>query len=141
MFAAETRAIRARRHWPVHLGRDDYLMALRHLAQPSPGDLFARAERVDVSRVVEVDTRLDRGLETIALLVHSQNPVAPFLVAVAHASEADARDGDSGLAQFRVLHDFSELLFQFSGSGLEFRSSKPKLRRSRACVKAKARHR
>src|SRR5208282_4244320 len=92
--------------------------------------LLAGADRIDVGGVEEVDPRLDRGGEMFARLVHRQHPIAPLLVAVTHASEADARDGDSGLAQFRVLHDFSELPFWIS------ELATPKLRRSRSLVKA-----
>src|SRR5579862_797890 len=133
IFAAEASAIESRRHRAVHLGRDDDLVALGHLAEPSPGDLLTRADRIDVGRVVEIDPRLDRGREMIARLVHRENPVAPFLVAVTHASEADARDGDSGLAQFRVLHNFSDLFLVFvlgclasQNSGARARMSRPK---------------
>src|ERR1700691_390425 len=44
IFAAEARAIQPRRHRAVDLGRDYDLVPLRHLTEPSPGDLLACAD-------------------------------------------------------------------------------------------------
>ena len=45
----------------------------------------------------ETDLAFRISGKMIARLVHREHPVAPFLVAIAHASEADARDSNSGL--------------------------------------------
>src|SRR4029077_11068849 len=48
ILAAEPAAILSRRHRPENFGRDHQIVPLRHLAEPSPGDLLAHADRVDV---------------------------------------------------------------------------------------------
>src|SRR4029077_6818302 len=99
-------AILPRRHRPEHFGRDHQIVALRHLAEPSPGDLLADADRVNVRSVEEVDSRLERDAEMLARLVHLEHPVSPLLGPITHASETDARDAHSGFAKFCVLHDY-----------------------------------
>src|SRR5271166_5689387 len=107
MLAREASAIVARSHRTVHLGRNHHLVARGHLGQPSPGRLFANALRVHVCRVEEIYSRFERDLEVLARLIRGEHPIAPLLVAIAHASEADARYCRAGFPKFGVFHDYS----------------------------------
>src|SRR5690348_2342703 len=91
VLAAEPAAIGTRAHRTIDLGREHDLVARSHFAQPAAGYLFTDAGRVHVGSVEEIDPRLERGGKVLARLVAGDNPFTPSLVAIAHASEADAR--------------------------------------------------
>ena len=107
VFTTEAAAVRPGPHRAVDLGRHDDIVARGHLAQPPAGNLLADAVRVDVGRIEEVDPGFEGDGEMLTRLVSADRPGAPFPIAVAHASQADARHGDSRIAKLRVLHGFS----------------------------------
>src|ERR1022692_833646 len=104
MFAREPCAIVPRTHGAVDLGGEHDFIARRHLRQPSPGDLFADAGRIDIGGVEEIYSGFERDLEMLARLIRGEHPVAPLLVAIAHASEADARYSRAGFSELGVFH-------------------------------------
>ena len=77
-------------HPAVHLGRDDHLVARRHLLQQPTGDLLAGAAGVDVGGVEDGDPRLQRGPHDRAggVLVHHPRVAAASGVAPALACRA-----------------------------------------------------
>src|SRR5580704_15385406 len=104
MLAAEPALIGTRTHGAEHLGGEDQLVPPPHLIQVAARDPFALAERIVVRGIEEVDSRFDGPRIMRARLVRFDYPRHPGLAAVAHASEADARDAHSGLSQPDVFH-------------------------------------
>jgi hypothetical protein len=81
----------------VHLGRDHRAIALRVVLEKSPQNLFARASRIDVSRVEEVDTKIESLLEKwlrislIQCLGMAARGQSPFgRLAIRHAAKTNA---------------------------------------------------
>ena len=62
------------------------------------GDFLARAERVHVGGVEEVDSRLDGLAEERLRGGLVEDPRTPLGTAEAHASQGEARDGEAGAA-------------------------------------------
>src|SRR5208283_2429151 len=102
----------ARTHRPPDLGRDDQVFPPRQVPQRPARDLLAGAQRVDVGRVEEVDAELEGALEEGPRLVLAQRPLPAGRLAghrrggvsVAHATEADARNGEASRAEASVFH-------------------------------------
>src|SRR3954469_14334557 len=104
VLAREPAPVRARRHLPVHLGRDHRLVArqeARH--EPARGHL-ARAARVDVGGVEERDAALDGAADDRLRGGLVEDPGAVGVVAVAHHPEAHARDVEAGAAESDLIH-------------------------------------
>ena len=88
------------------LGGHDYLVAAREVAQRAAQVLLAGAALVAYCGVKEVYPQVEAVLYYLAghVLVHRPGVLAVGSVAEAHAAHADARDGQVGIAQFRVFH-------------------------------------
>src|SRR5277367_228652 len=70
-LARQPRAIRAGAHATPHLGGEYDVIPLRELLQSATGNLFTRPGGVDIGRVEEIDTGLERLREertTVALV-------------------------------------------------------------------------
>jgi len=106
VLAAEPATVGSRTHRAVDLGREHDLVARDHLPQPAPGYLFARAVGVDVRGVEEVDSGLERCGEVFARLLARDDPLAPSLVAIAHASKADMRNAEARFTELGIFHFF-----------------------------------
>ncbi len=77
----------------------------------SAGDLFAQPDRIDVGGVEEIDPGVEREFEMRAGVflvdvpaLRADRPFGQVAAAVTHASEAEARNGDSGVAESLELH-------------------------------------
>ena len=97
--------------WPVDFGRHHDIVARRHLPQMQPGDLLAQPDRVNVRGVEEIDPGIERDVEMLARIffvdvpaLRAQRPIRHFAAAITHASQAEPRNRDSGLAESLVLH-------------------------------------
>ena len=86
------------------LGRDDDLVAPGVLLQRAPGDLFARAERVHVGGVEEVDAVFQRTGEKRLAGRFVEHPLAPLRGTETHAPEADPRHFQTGRSEIDVVH-------------------------------------
>ena len=110
VLAGQALHVGAPPHGEEDLRREDGLLAPGELPQHLPGDLLRPAERVAVGRVEEVDPGLrGRAEEGTGGLLAVEDPGAPRARAVAHAAEAESRDGHAGPAERRVLHRASPL--------------------------------
>ena len=108
-FARQPAAVRPLAHHAKDLGGDNDLVAFCKVLQGTPEDFLARAQRIDVGRVKEVDPQLQRLLDDRAAVFLVQHPfVDPArCISEAHAAETDARDLHTGRTQTSVFHDFS----------------------------------
>jgi hypothetical protein len=99
-------AIGAGTHAAVHLGRDDDLVAAREILNRAAEDFFAVAERIAVRGVEEIDARFERLLnEWPALLLREAPGMVPEIAAaVAHATEANARNVKASAAELGIFH-------------------------------------
>jgi hypothetical protein len=105
VLAAQPRAVLAGHRAPVHLRREDVLLARpEEPAQNAPRDHLALALVVDVGRVEEDDAALDRPAHDRLGLVLADRPPALRARAEAHHSEADARDAQPRSAEVHVVH-------------------------------------
>jgi hypothetical protein len=90
------------------LAQDDFGESIRvHLPDRSPTiqlddritERHKRARKTYISRIERVDPSIVRSLDMFDALLLPKEPVSPFFASVAHASEYDARDFESGLAE------------------------------------------
>ncbi len=89
-----------------HFGRDDHFVPPREVLQGTPDDLFARAGRIAVGGVEEIDPELQRLADERPAFFLRKRPfvLAAIGIAIAHAAEADARDIEAGAAEFHIIH-------------------------------------
>ena len=104
VLAREALLVRLLAHRVEDLRRDHDLVALCHLLQRAAGDLLAAAEGVHVGGVEEVDALLQRLADEGAARLLVEDPFTPGRIAVGHAAEAEARDGEAGGAEANVVH-------------------------------------
>src|SRR5271163_2889584 len=113
MLAAESALVRPWTHRPMQLGREHDIVARSQLAQPASGDLLAAAVGVNVCGIEEIDPALERDGEMLTRLIGVERPVTlhrprrHLAAAIAHTSETDARNGNSGIAKLGILHSLS----------------------------------
>ena len=101
---AQTPVIRAAAHRIVNFGGDHHLFTPGKVAHGAAQNLLARAQRVHVSGVKEIDAHIERRADKWPALVLGQHPVAPLWIAVGHGSKRDARDFQAGISQADVFH-------------------------------------
>jgi len=87
VLSAEPALVRRFSHREVDLGRQHDLIEARKVAQRTPGDLFARPERVHVRGIEEVDAGFERPREEGPCRGFVEDPWSPAGGAVAHASQ------------------------------------------------------
>src|ERR1700674_3260813 len=104
VFARQPAVIRTLAHRKEDLGGDDHLVALGEVAERPPQHLLAGAARVHVGGVEEVHAHLERPADERPALLFRQHPVAPLAAAIAHATEAETGDLESGTTQVDVVH-------------------------------------
>src|SRR5436189_5295865 len=106
-------------HHAVHLRGHDDLLAAGEVGERSADDLLARPVRVDVRRVEEVDARLDRPTDERPALILRERPevVASLGDSVAHATETDGRDVETGGTELPVLHPCHPTVTRRRGPG------------------------
>ena len=104
VLARQALGVGARPHLPMHLGRDDDVVALGVFLERPAEDLLARALRIDVGGVEEVDPALERLADERPRRLFLEHPFAPLGRAVGHAAEADFRHLHAGLAELRGFH-------------------------------------
>ena len=104
VFAAEAAAVRAVGHRHVDFGSDHDVVARGEFVEPSAGDLLAHPERVHVRGIEEGDAGFQGQHEVLAGFIHTERPLAPLPVAVAHTAQTDARHRQARLAQLCILH-------------------------------------
>ncbi len=105
VLAGETSTVLARHRAPVHLRRDDVLLAhAEELLQQPAGDDLALTAVVDVGGVEERDPTLDRPPDDRVGGGLVERPGAALVEPVAHHAEADARDTKPGRAEVHDLH-------------------------------------
>src|SRR6516162_7671036 len=75
VFAAEATAIWAWSHGAAYLGRDDNVIARRHLAEPASGYLFAATDRVNVGCIEEIDAGFEGNRKMLARFFGAKRPV------------------------------------------------------------------
>lgn len=105
-LAGQPATVGPRPHLAVHLGGQHDLVAAGEVGQRPADDLLAGAVGIDVRGVEEVDPCLD-GLPyegPAGLLV--QRPAVGTAIggAVAHTTQADAGDVETGRAEFQIVH-------------------------------------
>src|SRR5512134_1894100 len=111
-LARETSPVWTRAHHPPDFRRDDDLFAASEFPKRAAGDLLACPKAVHVGRVEEVDAMLDGAPEERPRFVLFQSPLPTQSrsrhcrggISVAHATEADSGDGESGVAESSVFH-------------------------------------
>ncbi len=90
---------------PVHLRGEHVLLArAEELSQQAAGDHLALAAVVDVGGVEEDDPALNRTAHDRLGSLLFEGPFAALVCAVAHHSEADARDPKAGCSEVDVVH-------------------------------------
>ena len=104
VLARQALGVGARSHRPMHLGRDHHLRSLGVFLERAADDLLARALRIDVGGVEEIDALLERLANEGARGLFLEHPFAPFGRAVGHAAETDLRHLHARLAKLHGLH-------------------------------------
>ncbi len=97
VFAGQAAHVRSVAHREMDFGGEDDLLHRRHLTQGTPGYFFARAHRVHVCGVEEVDAEVERLSEERSRVSFIEHPRSPFRRAVAHAAETDSRNEQATL--------------------------------------------
>jgi hypothetical protein len=105
-FARKPGAIGAGTHPAEHLSGDDDLVAAREIVDRAAKNFFAVAERIAVRGVEAIDARFERLLnEWSALLLGEAPGVIPEIAAaIAHATEANARNVKASPAELGIFH-------------------------------------
>jgi hypothetical protein len=98
--------IRSARFSADNLGGDDNLVAAREILDRPAEDFFTVAERIAVRSVEEIDARFERLLnEWPALLLREAPGMIPEIAAaIAHATEANARNVEASAAELGIFH-------------------------------------
>src|SRR5678815_3029054 len=104
VLARQAAHVRAFTHWEMHLGRKDYLFHFCHLAKCAAGHLLARAHRVHVGRIEEVDPEIERSSIERLCFRFIENPRPPLRGSVTHAAKTDPGDDEAAVAEWCVLH-------------------------------------
>jgi hypothetical protein len=105
VLAREAAAVLPRHRSPVHLRRDDVLLARpEELAQNAAGEDLALAAVVDVGGIEEDDPALDRPSDNGLGCRLVESPLAALVTAEAHHPQAHARNAQAGAAKVYVLH-------------------------------------
>src|SRR5271166_649371 len=107
-LARQAGAIGAGTHPAIDLGGNDNLFAAREILDSAAEDFFAAAKRIAVRSVEEVDPSFERLLDKRAALLLAQAPgvIAAVAAAIAHATEADARDIEACAAELGIFHGY-----------------------------------
>src|SRR6516164_5127849 len=105
-FSRKPGAIGAGTHPAVHLGGDDNLVAAPEILNRPAEDFFTVAERIAIGGIEEIDARFERLLnEWPALLLREAPGMIPEIAAaIAHATEANARNVKASAAELGIFH-------------------------------------
>src|SRR5215469_12734044 len=105
MFPRQSAIVRIVAHRIEDLGCDHQAIATGpEILQSSAKDLLARSLRIHVCRVEEVDSQLKCATNEWARLFFLEHPWPPFLRAVGHRAQAQARHLQSGTTKSDVVH-------------------------------------
>src|ERR1019366_5770124 len=92
VLAGKATLVQVVTHYSEYLGGDDQAVARRpELLQGAPQNLFTDAERIDVRRIEEVDASLNGLKDEGPAFLFFQHPFTPFLGAIGHTAQANAR--------------------------------------------------
>jgi hypothetical protein len=105
-LAGEPFAVGAGPHGVAQLGGDHHVVAVREVLQRPAEDLLARALRVHVRGVEEVDARVQGVADQRARIGLAERPdrVAALGLAVGHRADGEGRDVQAGGAELDVFH-------------------------------------
>jgi hypothetical protein len=108
-FTGQALAVRARPHRMPQLGGDHDVVTVREVPQRAAENLLARALRVDVRRVEEVDPLPDGVLDEQAAVLLAERPDggAAAGLTVSHRADRYRRDIQARGAELDVVHDLS----------------------------------
>src|ERR1700682_2365533 len=91
-----------------HLGGDDNLFAAGEIPKSPPDDLLARAVRVGVGSVKEIDAEFECSFDkgAAAFLIQSPGMGASVGHPVGHAAEKEPGYFQAATAKFEIVHKF-----------------------------------
>jgi hypothetical protein len=105
-LARQSGAVRPRPHPAIDLGREHDVLAADEILQRAADDFLRRAVRIDIGGVEEIDAELERLLDQRATFFLIERPrMWPAIRnAVGHATDAQPRHAETGLAEFHIIH-------------------------------------
>lgn len=109
MLAGMAAIVRAGTDLIAKLGGDHQLIALRQFAQHIADDFLARACRIEIGEVDEVNAIVERMADDRLGFGLIKNPGLPGFRAHIHRAEAEARYFQAGLAKTGILHGLQSL--------------------------------
>src|ERR1700722_13021993 len=107
-LAAQAFSVGSRAHRMTQFGRDDDIVALGEVAQGAAEDLLARALRIHVGGIEEIDATVDGVLDQRTRLVFAERPhrVTAAGITVGHRADRNGRHVQTGRAGLDVLHGY-----------------------------------
>src|SRR5262249_40777320 len=74
------------------------------LLESTAQDLLARAQRIHICGIKEIDSQFQRLLDEWPAFIFFQHPLAPAFYAVGHAAQADSGNLNAGGTKIGIFH-------------------------------------